>query len=137
MIDFDVSNLDAMLPTNYLEHESYALRGAFYEVYNTLGCGFLEDVYLESLELELQSRGIPFIAQPIIQLNYKGNKLKQIYKPDLVCYGQIIVEIKSHNSLSNEHKAQLLNYLKATGIRLGFLVNFGHYPKLEISRIVK
>ena len=74
------------LPTNYLEEESYALRGAFYEVYKTLGCGFLEDVYQESLELELRLRNIPFLSQQVLRLNYKGYALRQTYKPDLICF---------------------------------------------------
>ena len=78
--------------SNYMEEESYALRGAFFEVYKALGCGFLEDVYQESLEMELNFRKIPFVSQYPLQLNYKGYALKQIYKPDLICFGKIIVE---------------------------------------------
>ena len=126
-----------LLPANYLEHESYVLRGAFFEVYKTLGCGFQERVYQESLELELRLQGIPYVSQQLLQLNYKGYLLTQTLKPDLICYQQIIVEIKALSSLTGEHEAQLHNYLKASGIRLGFLVNFGHYPKAEIKRIVR
>ena len=123
--------------SNYMEEESYALRGAFFEVYKALGCGFLEDVYQESLEMELNFRKIPFVSQYPLQLNYKGYTLKQIYKPDLICFGKIIVELKALSRLTSEHEAQLQNYLKATGIRLGFLVNFGHYPQVEIKRLVR
>ena len=122
---------------NYMEEESYVLRGAFFEVYKALGCGFLEEVYQESLEMELNFRKIPFVSQQSLQLNYKGYALKQIYKPVLICFGKIIVELKALSHLSNEHEAQLQNYLKATGIRLGFLVNFGHYPQVEIKRLVR
>ena len=125
------------LPPCFLAQESFALRGAFFEVYMTLGCGFLESVYQECLELELYSRGIPFVSQRVLQLKYKGHILTQTYKPDFICYNQIIVEIKALSQLVGEHEAQLQNYLKATGLRLGFLVNFGHYPKVEIKRIVK
>jgi len=126
------------LPNNYLEEESYTLRGAFFEVYKTLSNGFVEAVYQESLELELSARNIPFVSQPQLQLNYKGIVLSQTYKPDLVCYnGQVIVELKAVSTLTGEHESQLLNYLKATGIRLGFLVNFGHYPGVEIKRMVR
>ena len=125
------------LPLNYLKDESYVLIGAFYEVYNTLGCGFLEEVYQESLEMELQERNIPFISQPNLLLNYKGKSLRQTYKPDLICFNQIIVELKAVSTIIKEHEAQLHNYLKATGLRLGFLVNFGHYPKLELKRVVR
>ncbi len=135
--DYGTNQRGTILPPNYLEQESYALRGAFYEVYKALGCGFLEEVYQESLELELKLRGIPFISQHILNLNYKGYALKHTYKPDLICYGKIIVELKALSMLTGEHQAQLQNYLKATGIRLGFLVNFGHYPKAEILRLVR
>ena len=125
------------LPLNYLEHESYALIGAFFEVYNNLGGGFLEEVYQESLEMELQDRNIPFMSQPNLLLNYKGKSLRQTYKPDLICFNQIIVELKAVSTIIKEHEAQLHNYLKATGLRLGFLVNYGHYPKLEMKRVVR
>ena len=96
---------------------------------------FLESVYQESLELELRLRQIPFVAQPVLFLNYKGVQLQQTYKPDFICYGQIIMELKAVSNLASEHEAQLLNYLKATNFKLGLLVNFGHYPKVEIKRI--
>ncbi len=121
----------------YMEKESYVLRGAFFEVYRTLGCGFLEDVYQEALEMELNLQKIPFVSQKTLELNYKGCILKQVYKPDLICFDKIIVELKALSGLNHEHEAQLLNYLKATGIRLGFLVNFGHYPQVEIKRLVR
>lgn len=117
--------------------ESYLIRGAVFEVYREMGCGFLEAVYQECLENELQKQGIPFASQPDLQLFYKGEKLKQSYKPDIICYGQIVLELKAVKEISNEHRAQLQNYLKASGLHLGFLVNFGHYPKATIERIVK
>ena len=118
-----------------LEDESFALRGAFFEVYKTLGCGFLEAVYQEALAHEWALREIPFQAQHELALQYKGIRLKQTYKADFICYGKIIVEIKAVATLASEHEAQLMNYLKITGYPLGFLVNFGHYPKIEIKRI--
>lgn len=117
------------------EEESFAIRGAVYEVYKQLGCGFLESVYQESLELELTAQGIPFESQKEICISYKGTPLKQFYKADIVCYGKIILELKAVKELLGEHSAQLYNYLKATGMKLGFLVNFGHYPGAEIKRI--
>ena len=120
-----------------LKEESYAIRGAIFEVYREIGCGFLEAVYQECLGKELCKQNIPFVSQPELELFYKQEKLKQTYKPDLICYGQIIVELKAVKELCDEHRAQLHNYLKATGLRLGFLVNFGHYPKATIERIVK
>lgn len=119
------------------EKESYAIRGAVYEVYREMGCGFLEAVYQECMQKELQLRGIPFVAQRELKLGYKGKPLEQTYKPDFVCYDAIIVELKAVKEICDEHRAQLHNYLKATGLKLGFLVNFGHYPKAEIERIVK
>jgi len=89
----------------------------------------------ECLEKELKKRGVPFVAQQELQLMYKGEPLRQTYKPDLICYGQIIVELKAVKEIAPEHKAQVLNYLKATGMKLGLLVNFGTYPKATITRL--
>jgi GxxExxY protein len=88
-----------------------------------MGCGFLESVYQECLEKELSARGIPFEAQKELRLHYKGEALRQAFKPDLICYGKIVVELKAVRELAPEHAAQLLNYLKATGMTLGLLVN--------------
>jgi len=118
------------------EKESYQIRGAVFQVYREMGCGFLEAVYQECLEREFMSAGIPFIPQSEIMLNYKGKRLSQTYKPDFICFEKIIVEIKAVKELADEHRAQMHNYLKGTGHELGFLVNFGHYPKVQIERIV-
>jgi GxxExxY protein len=117
--------------------ESYLIRGAVFEVYRELGCGFLEAVYQECLQREFCKQGIQFVSQAELILFYKQEKLQQIYKADFICYGKIIVELKATKELTNEHRAQLHNYLKATGISLGFLVNFGHYPKAIIERVIK
>ena len=124
-------------PTLLFESESYAIRGAIFEVYREMGSGFLEAVYQECMTKELRHKKIPFAAQPELKLSYKGERLEQVYRPDFICFDEIIVEIKAVKGLCDEHRAQLHNYLKATGLRLGFLVNFGHYPKVEIERIVK
>lgn len=116
--------------------ESYRIMGACFELYKEKGCGFLEAVYQECLEIELDLQGIPFRAQSPMQLTYKGRNLKQRYVADLICYDQILVELKAVSVLTDEHRAQLLNYLHATGHRLGLLINFGHHPKLEWERIV-
>ena len=116
--------------------ESYAIQGAAFEVYKDKGCGFLEAVFQECLEIELEMREIPFAAQQHLKLTYKGRELKQRYIPDLVCFDKIIVELKAVKEINDEHKAQVFNYLKATGYKLGLLINFGHYPKVEIIRIV-
>jgi len=117
--------------------ESYLIVGACFEVYNEKGCGFLEGVYQECLEIELGLQGIPFQVQKELALDYKGRPLRLVYKPDLICFDKIIVELKAVSKLTDEHRAQVHNYLKATGMQLGLLVNFGHYPKLDYERIVR
>ena len=119
------------------EGESYKIRGAVYEVYRETGCGFLEAVYQECLEREFARQGIPFAAQKELALLYKGEPLAQTYRPDFICFDSIIVELKAVRELADEYRAQMHNYLKATGYGLGMLVNFGHYPKAEIERIVR
>jgi GxxExxY protein len=116
--------------------ESYVIMGACFEVYKEKGHGFVEPVYQECLELELTSKTVPFEAQKALALDYKGTPLKHSYIPDLICHEKIIVELKAVSALTNNHRAQVLNYLKATGYRLGLLVNFGHHPRLEYERIV-
>jgi GxxExxY protein len=118
------------------KEECYAIQGAVYEVYREMGCGFLEAVYQECLERELTRRCIPFRSQVQLVLTYKGDHLNQTYKPDFVCYDKIIVELKTVKEVDNAHRAQVLNYLKATGIRVGLLVNFGHFPKATIERLL-
>ncbi len=116
--------------------ESYAIIGACFEVYKTMGCGFLEAVYQECLEIELNLQKIPYESQKVLQLHYKEEELTQKYIPDFICYEKIIVELKAVSKLTDEHRAQILNYLHAANFRLGFLINFGHYPKLEYKRFV-
>ena len=118
------------------EEETYAIRGAAFEVYKEMSNGFLEAVYQECLEKELMARNIPFISQPELRLMYKGQLLHQTYKPDLICYDKIVVELKATETISPEHKSQLLNYLKATELKLGMIVNFGHFPKVQIERLI-
>lgn len=120
-----------------LKEESYRIMGACFEVYKEMGCGFLEGVYQECMELELALRRIPFEPQQELELRYKGAVLVKKYIPDFICFGSVIVEVKALKELCNEHRAQVHNYLKATGIRLGLLVNFGHCPKVEYERIVR
>ena len=115
--------------------EVYAIQGAIFEVYKNVGAGFLESVYQECLEIELMRRGIPFKSQWEIWVRYKDQVLKQTYRADVVCYEKIILELKAVKQLLPEPSAQLHNYLRATGMKLGLLVNFGHYPGIEIKRI--
>ena len=116
--------------------ESYLIQGAIFEVYKEMGGGFLEAVYQECLEKEMEAQNIPYNSQQILEIKYKGQKLIKTYKPDFICFDKIIVEIKGVKAITNEHQAQVLNYLKATGLKLGLIVNFGSYPKVEIKRIV-
>ena len=120
-----------------LPSEGYEIMGACFEVYNQLGTGFLEAVYHEALMIEFGLRGIPFVSQPSLELTYKGQLLSQRYVPDFVCFGQVIVEIKAVSGLGDVHRAQMLNYLKGTGHRLGYLVNFSSSPRLEYERLVR
>ena len=116
--------------------ESYRIIGAAFEVYKNKGCGFLEAVYQECLAIELEDQTIPAVEKSPLRLEYKGRELKQKYEPDFLCFGKIVVEIKAVKSLSDEHRAQVINYLKATGMELGILINFGHFPKVQHERFV-
>ena len=119
------------------KEECYKIMGACFEVYKEKGCGFVEPVYQECLSLEFALQGIPFEAQVDLSIEYKGWPLQQSYRSDFICFGKIIVEIKAVSQLANEHRAQMHNYLKATGLKLGLLVNFGHYPQVEWERIIR
>jgi GxxExxY protein len=116
--------------------ESYDIMGACFEVYKEKGSGFVEAVYQECLEIELADKKIPFRVQPELSLTYKHRPLKSRFKPDFICHEKIILEIKAVSGLTDDHRAQVQNQLRATGMKLGLLVNFGHYPKLEYERIV-
>jgi len=118
------------------KEEVYTLQGAIFDVYREMGCGFLEAVYQECLEKEFQAREIPFASQQVLSLEYKGNRIKQTYQPDFICFNSIIIELKAVKEIAKIHEAQLHNYLKASSLRLGLLVNFGHYPKAQIKRII-
>jgi GxxExxY protein len=117
--------------------ETYSILGACFNVYKQMGCGFLENVYQECLEIEFEFQGIPFVSQEDLELKYRGRPLRQTYRPDFVCYEKIIVEVKAVSTLIDEHRAQLLNYLNATGLKLGLIVNFGHFPQLQHERLIK
>jgi GxxExxY protein len=117
------------------EPESYSIKGACMEVYKVMGNGFLEAVYQECLEIELAKCGIPFEAQKKLTLMCDGRVLKQKYVPDFICYDKIVLEIKAVSRITPEHRAQVMNCLKATGYQLGLLANFGHYPLLEWVRL--
>ena len=117
-----------------LEDETYAIRGACFEAYKEKGSGYLEEVYQECLEIELQLQAIPYIAQPGLDMTYKGRPMQKKYVPDLIAYGQVIVELKAVDELHEKHRAQILNFLHSTGLKIGLLVNFGHFPRIKIER---
>ena len=115
--------------------EAYKIIGAAMEVHKELGPGFLEAVYQEALEIELQKQKIPYEREKLMNIFYKGIKLKKKYSADFVCYDKIIVEVKALSSLSSDHEAQILNYLKTTSLKLGLLINFGA-KSLQYKRLV-
>ena len=117
--------------------ESYAIIGACLAVYRGKGCGFLEPVYHERLEIEQEFQRIPFLSKPPQTLQYRGRTLIQTFNPDFICYDKIILEIKAVSELCDEHRAQVLNYLSATDRKLGLLVNFGHYPGMAYERLLR
>ena len=119
-----------------LENETYDILGACFEVYREKGCGFLEAVYQECLELEFDLRGTPARSLVPLQLSYKGRPLKKAYEADFICFDKVLLEIKAVSALTDEHRAQVQNYLHATGLRVGLLVNFGHFPKVEHERFI-
>jgi GxxExxY protein len=118
------------------EDEVFLIRGAVFEVNRQMGAGFLEAVYQECLALEFSTRGVPYVAGPKLMLTYKGAVLRQHYIPDFVCFERVVVELKAVAEIAPEHRAQVLNYLKAGGYRLGLLVNFGCAPKARIERFI-
>jgi GxxExxY protein len=130
------TNKDTNKPKIIYKDECYKIYHCVYEVYNKLGNGFLESVYHEALEIELAKENIPFESQKMIQVYYDDKLLSQYFRADIVCYNKIIMELKVVNKINNEHKAQLMNYLAATKMKLGLLINFGTYPKVEICRII-
>lgn len=119
-----------------LKTEVYAIVATAMDVYNTLGSGFLESVYQEAMEIELTARGVPHSAQKELKVSYKGQILKKGYQADLVCYGKVIVELKAIEHLGPSDSRQLLNYLEATQLAVGVLINFGNFQRLDWKRMV-
>ncbi|TSA37789.1 MAG: GxxExxY protein [Porphyromonadaceae bacterium] len=117
------------------KEECYNIIGAAMEVHKTLGRGFLEPVYQEALKIEFEQEGIPWADEVLLDIIYKGRLLDKKYVADFVCYGQIILELKAVDRLTPEHVAQVLNYLKATKMNLGLLINFGALS-LQYKRII-
>ena len=122
--------------TDARDPRTHAIIGAAMEVHRHLGHGFHEPVYQDAFAIELAARGIPFQREHEVTIQYKQTPLSSKYKPDFICYGEIIVELKALSALTSVEQAQVINYLKATALELGLLVNFGA-PKMEFKRIVR
>lgn len=116
--------------------QTYAMIGACMEVHSVKGCGFHEKVYQRCLAVELGLRGIPFAREVQFDLEYKGHDIECEYIADFICYGEVILEAKAVDRLENPHRGQVINYLKASGLRRALLVNFGA-ERLEYERIVR
>jgi GxxExxY protein len=115
---------------------TYAIIGACMEVHKELGHGFLEAVYQEALQYEFTQRGLPFVREVPLPIKYKERVLQCVYKADFICYESVIVELKALSQLTTVEYAQVINYLKATGLQWGLLINFGA-PSLEYKRFIR
>jgi GxxExxY protein len=131
-IDINDKGPDSLL----YKDEVYSIVGAAFEVYNTLGSGFLEAVYQEALAIELRIRQIPFQEQAQVNIEYKREPLKTRYCADFLCYSQLLVEIKALEYLTSNNESQLLNYMNGTKLSVGVLINFGNASRLEWKRFV-
>jgi GxxExxY protein len=129
--------MDSKISTKILyKEECFLIQGAIFEVYRELGCGFAEGVYQSALAKEFELREIPYKSQSEMTIEYKGFSLNQTFRPDFFCFDKIILELKAVKDTCEEHKAQVLNYLKVSKLRLGLLVNFGHYPRATVERVI-
>ncbi len=108
--------------------------GAAFEVYNELGYGMAEEIYQQSLEIELGLRNIPYQSKADIEVAYKEQVLTTVYRPDLLVFGEIVVELKAVKTLAAEHEAQLFNYMRISKKKIGYLINFGASKELEWKR---
>ena len=120
-----------------LKDEVFAIVGTAIEVHRELGPGFLEAIYQEAMKIESADRGLPFEPQKPLTIQYKDRQLAKTYVADLMYFGQIVVELKALERLSSREEAQILHYLKATGLRVGVLINFGSVGRLEWRRFVR
>jgi len=124
------------MKNSIFREEGYQLMGAAFEVYNEMGSGLLEEIYQESLEIELELRAIPFRCKQELAVFYKARELQKRYIPDLHIFGAMIVELKAVAELAAEHKAQVINYMRIAHQPVGYLINFAHRDTLEWKRFV-
>ena len=117
------------------KQECFQIVGACFEVHKNLGCGFLEPVYQEALAVEMAEMNIPFVREKNLRISYKKKQLEKFYVADFICYDSVILELKALSAITSQHEAQVINYLKATGINLGLLINFGE-PSLKYKRLL-
>ena len=118
------------------KEEVYRVVGAALEVYNELGSGFLESVYQEAIELELASANIPFQSQVPLRIKYKDQVLKKQFIADLICFGAVLVELRAIDQITKREEAQILNYLRATGLRVAVVINIGDPGRLDWKRLI-
>jgi GxxExxY protein len=117
------------------DEQTHAILGVLMEVHRQLGSGFLESVYQEASALEFRQHGVPFEREVPLIVRYKGTPLECYFRADFICFGEVLVELKAIDRLTNIEQAQVINYLKATGLKRALLVNFGA-ARLEYRRIV-
>ncbi|TLD40775.1 MAG: NADH:ubiquinone oxidoreductase subunit 5 (chain L)/Multisubunit Na+/H+ antiporter, MnhA subunit [Candidatus Jettenia ecosi] len=127
--------MNPQMGTDKKDSETYAIIGAAMAVHRELGNGFLEAVYQEALEREFSRQGIPHVREQEFKIFYRGQEMKIFYKADFVCFGNIIVELKALQQLSGNEESQIINYLKASGLNKGLLLNFGT-RQLQYKRFV-
>jgi len=125
-----------VLKSIMFKQEGYELIGAAFEVYNELGFGLLEEIYQQAMELELASRNIPFDSKKEQKVYYKQKKLDKVYVPDLFVYNGIMAELKAVKEINDEHRAQLMNYMRITNTKVGYLINFGKPEQLDWERFI-
>ena len=116
--------------------ESYAIIGAAMEVYNELGAGFLEAIYHDAMKIELSEQNIPFESEKPLTVCYRGQILAHEYFADLICYDRILAKLKAQKEIHDTHLAQVMNYLKASGLALGYVINFGNPEKMQWKRVL-